>query len=128
MFRSLVFNAQSTLRMGDPKVTGWRQDDIERKRSGDSDDVYRKSSGQTGIITVGWLVGWFLTSQQHADVSRRQICSDKFLCFHTEIEVADQTVYLIRSQYTDTGPTSSSADPITPGRLATGVPIFKSLV
>ena len=38
-----------------------------------------------------------------------------FTCCHTEIEVADQTVHLIQSQYTDTGPTSPSTDPITPG-------------
>ena len=34
---------------------------------------------------------------------------------HTEIEVADPTFYLTQSQYTDTGPTSSSIDPIAPG-------------
>ena len=34
---------------------------------------------------------------------------------HTEIEVSDQTFYLTQSQYTDTGPTSPSADPRTPG-------------
>ena len=60
------------------------------------------------------LVGC-LTSQQHASVSQRRICSDKFTCCHTEIEVADPTFYLTQSQYTDTGPTSPSADPITPG-------------
>ena len=38
-----------------------------------------------------------------------------FTSCHTEIEVADQTFYLTQSQYTDTGPTSPSADPITPG-------------
>ena len=38
-----------------------------------------------------------------------------FTCCHTEIEAADQTFYLTQSQYTDTGPTSPSADPITPG-------------
>ena len=38
-----------------------------------------------------------------------------FTCYHTEIEDADQTFYLTRSQYTDTGPTSPSADPITRG-------------
>ena len=56
-----------------------------------------------------------LTSQQQASVSQGRICSDKFTCCHTEIEVADQTFYLTQSQYTDTGPTSPSADPITPG-------------
>ena len=36
------------------------------------------------------FVGCF-TSQQHASVSQGQICSDNFMCCHTEIEVADQT-------------------------------------
>ena len=56
-----------------------------------------------------------LTSQQHASVSQGRICSDNFTCCHTEIEAADQTFHLTQSQYTDTGPTSPSADPITPG-------------
>ena len=64
------------------------------------------------------LVGWFggcLTSQQHARVSQGRICSDNFTCCHTDIDVADQTFHLTQSQYTDTGLTSPSADPITPG-------------
>ena len=60
------------------------------------------------------LVGC-LTSQQQASVSQGRICSDNFTCCHTEIEVADPTFYLTQSQYTDTGLTSPSADPITPG-------------
>ena len=60
------------------------------------------------------LVGC-LTSQQHASVSQGRICSDNLTCCHTEIEAADQTFHLTQSQYTDTGPTSPSADPITPG-------------
>ena len=56
-----------------------------------------------------------LMSQQHASVSQGRICSDNFTCCHTEIEVADQTFYLTQSQYTDTGLTSLSADPMTPG-------------
>ena len=56
-----------------------------------------------------------LTSQQQASVSQGRICSDNFTCCHTEIEVADPTFYLTQSQYTDTGLTSASADPITPG-------------
>ena len=60
------------------------------------------------------LVG-FLMSEQHISVFQRRICSDKFTCCHTEIEVVDQTFYLTQSQYTDTGPTSLSADAITPG-------------
>ena len=49
-------------------------------------------------------------------------------CRHTAKEVADQTCYLTQPQYTDTGPTSPNADPISPGRVATGVPSLKSLV
>ena len=56
-----------------------------------------------------------LTPQQQASVSQGRICSDNLTCCHTEIEVADQTFYLTQSQYTDTWPTSPSADPITPG-------------
>ena len=41
--------------------------------------------------------------------------SANFTCCHAEIESADPTLYLTQSQYTDTGPTSPSADPITPG-------------
>ena len=66
-----------------------------------------------GMI-VCLLVGC-LTSQQQASVSQGRICTDNFTCCHTEINVADQTFYLTQSQYTDTGPTSPSADPITPG-------------
>ena len=47
--------------------------------------------------------------------SQQRICTDNFTFCHTEIEVADQTVFLTQSQYPDTGPTSPSADPLTPG-------------
>ena len=66
------------------------------------------------VYTVCLLVGC-LTSQQQASVSQGRICSDNCTCCHTEIEVAEPTFYLTQSQYTDTGPTSPSADPITPG-------------
>ena len=65
-------------------------------------------------LFVCLLVGC-LTSQQHASVSHGRIYSDNCTCCHTEIEVADQTFHLTQSQYTDTGPTSPGADPITPG-------------
>ena len=84
-------------------------------------------------LRVLLLVGC-LTSQRNAGVSQGRICSDKFTCCHTEIEVADPSFYLTQSQYTDTGPASPSADPITPGArgrgggVATRVPIFKPLV
>ena len=66
--------------------------------------------GRQRLLLVGCL-----TSQQHASVSQGRICSDNFTCCHTEIEAADQTFHLTQSQYPDTGPTSPSADPITPG-------------
>ena len=56
-----------------------------------------------------------LTSQQHAGVSQGRIYSDNFTCCHTEMEVAEKTSHLTQSQHTDTGPTSPSADPMTPG-------------
>ena len=60
------------------------------------------------------LVGC-LTSQQHTNVSQGRICTDNFTCCHAETEAADQTFSLTQSPYTDTGPTSPSADPRTPG-------------
>ena len=62
------------------------------------------------------LAGWLLNvPATYACVFQGRISSDNFTYCHTEIEVADQTFYLTQSQYTDTGPTSPSADPITPG-------------
>ena len=71
------------------------------------------TSGST--ITSLFCFAGCLMSQQHASVSQGWIYSDNCMCCHTEIEVADQTFHLTRSQYTDTGPTSPSSDPITPG-------------
>ena len=69
-----------------------------------------KHVAETVCLFVGCLM-----SQQQASVSQGQICSDNFTCCHTEIEAADPTFYLTQSQYTDTGPTSPSTDPIRPG-------------
>ena len=66
--------------------------------------------GQEQLLLVGCL-----TSQQHASVSQGRICTDNLTCCHTEMEAADPTFHLTQSQYTDTGPTSPSADPIIPG-------------
>ena len=78
------------------------------------DDVKDSENDDDNVNTTCLFVGC-LTSQQHASVSQGRICSDNFTCCHTEIEAADQTFHLTQSQYTDTGPTSPSADPITPG-------------
>ena len=48
---------------------------------------------------------------------------------HPESEGADHTDCLILSQYTDTRTTSPNALQYqAPGRVATGVPVFQSLV
>ena len=72
------------------------------------------SSGEELASVCLFVVGC-LTSQQQASVSQGRICSDNFTYCHTEIQVADPPVHLTQSQYTDTRPTSPSADPITPG-------------
>ena len=88
----------------------------------------RGRSGQRGGVVqevgvfVCLLIGC-LTSQQQASVSPGRICSDNCTCCHTEVEAADQTFYLTQSQYTDTRLTSPSTDPLTPGRVAAGVPM-----
>ena len=79
----------------------------------DSNQVYSASVSEGRIVFVLFL--GCLTSLQHASVSQGRICSDNFSCCHTEVEVADQTLHLTQSQYTDTGPTSPSTDPTTPG-------------
>ena len=81
-------------------------------KSSHSSDFYAPSFG---FISAVCLLVDCLTSQQQASVSQGRICSDNFTCCHTEIQVADQTFHLTQSQYTDTRPTSPSADPITPG-------------
>ena len=48
-------------------------------------------------------------------VSQGRICFHDCACCHTETEVSDPACYLPLSQCTDAGPTSPSADPITPG-------------
>ena len=66
-----------------------------------------------GTHTVGWLV-----AERPSNMLvylRGRTCSDKCVCRHTEVEVAGQTFHLIQPKHTDTGPTSSSADPTTPG-------------
>ena len=71
-----------------------------------------------------------LTSQQHADVSQGRIRSDKFTCRHTEIEVDGQTfISPSRSMLTPGQPVPAmTLKRQALGRVATGVPTFKSLV
>ena len=69
-------------------------------------------------VSLGWpLFLWPSGVHRRAILVKVQgrMCSDNCTCCHTEIEVADQTFCLTQSQYTDTGPTSPSTDPITLG-------------
>ena len=79
------------------------------------------------------LVGWLLNVQQHASVSQGRICSDKLTRCHIETEVADQLLSTSPSRRTCI---LTPGRPVlrltlyrqTPGRVVTGVPIFKPLV
>ena len=102
---------EERVRKGVPKIACFNPPWLVYRGGRGSHSCGRKTKGK---LFVCWLVGC-LTSQQHASVSQGRTCSDNFTCCHTEIEVADPTFYLTQSQYTDTGPTSPSADPITPG-------------
>ena len=81
----------------------------------------------TGLVAVCWLLNVSATCYS---VSQGQICSDKCTPCYTEIKVADQALYLIRSQCYDTRLTSPSADSTTPGawRGSHRSTICKSLV
>ena len=92
-------------RKGRKKVQKNMKQKDKRERKPD-----RKTNRRKDCSLVGCL-----TSQQQASVSQGRICTDNLTCCHTEIEVANQTFYLSQSQYTDTGPTSPSADPIAQG-------------
>ena len=94
--------------------TDTKQKNQQRKTEHERQTEAARHGDRLVCLLVGCLLGC-LTSQQQASVSQGRICSDNFTCCHTEIEVADPTFYLTQSQYTDTGPTSPSADPITPG-------------
>ena len=107
--------------LGDHKTTTASASDS--KPAGEKTSLLSLSAFSVAARYAEWMVVWemlacllagCLTSQQHASVSQGRICSDKFTCCHTEIEVAGQTFYLTQSQYTDTGPTSPRADPMTP--------------
>ena len=79
--------------------------------------IYETTLNSDLLLLLLLLVGC-ITSQQQASASQGRICTDNFTCCHTVIEVADQTFYLTQSQYTDTGLTSPSVDPIMPGSSA----------
>ena len=72
--------------------------------------------------TVKWskagfvcLLAGCVTSQQHGSVCQGQFCPDMLTCCNTKVEITDQTFYPTQTHFTGTGPTSTSADPKTPG-------------
>ena len=76
------------------------------------------------VLSVGCLM-W----QQHTSLSHAWTCWDNCTCCYTEI-VVDQTFCLTLSQYTDTRPTSPSADCLycqASDRVLSGKPFIKSL-
>ena len=102
---------------------GWQKEVVNSECSVDRP---RTTRIKANICSVSWAalhrllrdVCFFvgcLTSQQYASVSQGRICTVNLTCCNTETEIADQTINLTQSQYTDTGLTSPSADPITPG-------------
>ena len=80
----------------------------EQQQHSDRDIISKKHVG----MFVCWLLNVPATSYS---VYQGRICEDNCTCCHTEIDVADQTFYLTQSQYTDTGPTSPSSEPFSPG-------------
>ena len=71
---------------------------------------YRLGESPCCLLFVGCL-----TSLQRASEFQGQIYSEKSMCCSTYTEVAEKASYLTQSQYTDTRPTSPSADTIMPG-------------
>ena len=89
-----------------------------------------KTSAYSSSLALLLLVGC-LTSQQHASVSQGRICTDKFTWCHTwdrscrsNFPSHPVTVYWHRADQSQCWPINAQA----PGRVATGVPVFKSLV
>ena len=70
------------------------------------------NQGSELTMFVDWLLACLLNVPATGECISR---TDLLRQFYTEVEVADQTFHLTQSQYTDTGPTSPSTDPITPG-------------
>ena len=70
---------------------------------------------RTHKYTCGLFVGWLHNVPATCYcVSETDLVRQFYVLPHWD-RVADQTFYLTQSQYTDTGPTSPSDDPITPG-------------
>ena len=70
-----------------------------------------------------------LTSQQHASVSQGRICTDNFTCCHTELQIIKPSTSPSHSILKPGRPvTALTLQCQAPDRVATGVPVLKSLV
>ena len=112
MYKSLLIwsETDSSSQMASPRQWFYKKGHFH-----DCDEYYNWSTRHTQKsqgACCWWLVAC-LTSQQLARVPQGHSCSDNLTCCHTEIGVVDQTFYFTQSQYTDTGPTSPKADPLT---------------
>ena len=76
--------------------------------------------------TVNCLLVACLTSQQYASVSQGRISSDNFTCCHTEIELSTSPSHSILIPGRPVPALTLYRQ--APGRVATGVPIFKPLI
>ena len=139
-----------------PAASSHSQDHARHRQHWQTCTQHWAPAGKASNCAVPQLLVGCLMSQQHASVSQGWTRSDNCTCRHNEIRVADQIFFLTQSQSTDTGPTSHTeievADQIcyislsrsirtpgqpvpllalllkAPGRVATGLPMFKSLV
>ena len=101
-----ICSRHPSMRHSRERLSSRRNHHIERRRI--------IETGESQRFSWGLFVG-SLTSQKHASVSQGRVWSDNCTCCYTETVVADPTFHLTQSQYTDTGPTSPSDDPTTPG-------------
>ena len=92
------------------------------------DDCVSRSSYHLTLMKVHMFVGWLFSVPATCEcISGTDLLN--FTCCHTEIEVADQTFHLTHSILTPGRPVPAlTLFRQTPDRVATGVPIFKSLV
>ena len=86
---------------------------VQCNRWGQDSETVAKIRGQ--LYEVRLFVGWLLNVPTTRECISGTDLLNNCTCSHTETEVADPTFHLTQSQYTDTGLTSQSTDPTTPG-------------
>ena len=94
---------------------GQRENKYRNRKNNNKQTVVVDVVVVVGGVLVGWLVGWMLNVPATCWYISGRVSSDNLTCCHTQREIADPTFHPTQIQYTNTGPTSPSADPITPG-------------